>query len=78
VLLRLDDAGLAARPGLLGHEARHAGQYAWLVGLFGFLPAYLIASAWSWLRVGDFAVGNLFEVRAGLVEGGYRPPEPPG
>jgi hypothetical protein len=78
VLLRLDDAGLAARPRLLDHEARHAGQYAWVIGPFGFLPAYLIASVWSWLHVRDVALRNVFEVRAGLVDGGYlrEPPEP--
>jgi hypothetical protein len=78
VLLRLDDAGLAARPGLLDHESRHCGQYAWTVGPFGFLPAYLLASAWSWLHTGDFAQRNLFEVRAGLVDGGYLPDPEPG
>jgi hypothetical protein len=71
VLLRLDDAGLAGRPALLDHEARHAGQYACWLGPLGFLPAYLVASAWSWWHTGDFALRNRFEVRAGLVDGGY-------
>jgi hypothetical protein len=74
VLLRADDAELARRPHLLAHEARHAGQYACWLGPLGFLPAYLLASAWSWWRTGDFALGNAFEVRAGLVEGGYVAP----
>lgn len=71
VLLRLDDAGLARRPQLLQHEARHCFQYACWLGPLGFVPAYLIASAWSWWRTGDFALGNAFERRAGLVAGGY-------
>jgi hypothetical protein len=77
VLLRLDDAALAANPRLLDHEARHCGQYAWTIGPIGFLPAYLLASAWSWLHTRDFALRNAFEVRAGLVDGGYlRAPDP--
>ena len=71
VLLRLDDDGLARRPLMLDHEARHCVQYALWIGPFGFLPAYLLASVWSWWRTGDFALGNGFEVRAGLVSGGY-------
>ena len=72
VLLRLDDERLARRPRLLDHEARHAWQWAAWLGPAGFLPAYLLASVWSWWRTGDFAVGNAFEVRAGLADGGYR------
>ena len=77
VLVRLSDERLARRPRLLDHEARHAFQYARWLGPVGFLPAYLLASAWSWVRTRDFALGNHFEVRADLVEGGYvkRPPE---
>jgi hypothetical protein len=71
VLLRLDDQTLARRPRLLDHEARHCGQYAYWLGPFGFLPAYLLASGWSWLRTRDFALKNPFEVRAGLEDGGY-------
>lgn len=71
VLLRLDDERLARRPRLLDHEARHCTQYAFWLGPFGFLPAYLIASAWSWWHTGDFALANAFERRAGLVDGGY-------
>jgi hypothetical protein len=80
VLLRLDDAALARLPRLLDHEARHAVQWAWFLGPIGFLPAYLLASAWSWWHSGDFAVRNPFEVRAGLVDGGYahRPETGPG
>lgn len=71
VLLRLDDEQLARMPGLLDHEARHSGQWACFLGPVGFLPAYLLASAWSWWHSGNFAVRNPFEVRAGLVDGGY-------
>jgi hypothetical protein len=71
VLLRMSSAELAARPRLLVHEGRHAGQWAYWLGPAGFLPAYLLASAWSWLRCHDFARQNVFEVRAGLADGGY-------
>jgi hypothetical protein len=76
VLLRLDDAQLASRPRMLDHEARHAVQWACWLGPIGFVPAYLTASAWSWLRCRDFAVRNPFEVRAGLADGGYPEPTP--
>src|SRR5512144_2195460 len=79
VLLRLDDAQLARYPALIDHEARHSAQWACFLGPVGFLPAYLLASAWSWWRCGDFAVRNPFEMRAGLADGGYAtpPPTPP-
>ena len=70
VLLRLDNAALARRPGLLAHEGRHATQYAWCLGP-GLLPLYLVAAGWSWLRCRDFATYNVFERRAGLADGGY-------
>jgi hypothetical protein len=76
VLMRLTPEQLAARPRLLDHEARHSTQWAWFLGPAGFLPAYLAASAWSWLRCGDFALSNPFEVRADLVDGGYVHPPP--
>ncbi len=63
-------AGLtAAQPEVMGHEERHAWQYA-VAGL-GFLPLYAAASGWSWLRSGSPAVLNFFERDAGLVAGGY-------
>jgi hypothetical protein len=74
VLLRLDQRELTAWPGLLEHEARHAGQWACWCGLLGFPLAYGLASAWSLLRPGAAALGNLFEVRAGLRDGGYLAP----
>ncbi|QGF24002.1 hypothetical protein [Raineyella fluvialis] len=58
-------------PRLLTHEERHATQWAAWLGL-PMLPAYLLAMAWSWLRTGDQASANVFEVRAGLADGGYR------
>jgi hypothetical protein len=70
VLLRLDDAALARRPRLLAHEARHATQYACCVGPL-MLPLYGLAAAWSWLRCRDPSSYNVFEVRAGLEDGGY-------
>jgi hypothetical protein len=76
VLLRMTAEEVAARPRLLVHEGRHAVQWACWLGPVGFLPAYLLASAWSWLRCRDFALRNAFEVRAGLVDGGYL--KPPG
>jgi len=81
VLLRMPSAEVAARPRLLVHEGRHAVQWACWLGPAGFLPAYLTASAWSWLRCRDVARCNIFEVRAGLADGGYLPgpasPPPP-
>jgi hypothetical protein len=75
VLLRMRSEEVAARPGLLVHEGRHAVQWACWLGPIGFLPAYLVASAWSWVRCRDFALRNAFEVRAGLLDGGYVGPD---
>lgn len=52
------------------HEDAHAWQYLALGPLF--LPAYALATTWSWLRSGDRAAYNIFERRAGLALGGYR------
>ena len=57
-------------PGLLEHESEHAWQYAYCLGL-PFLPLYLLATAWSWLRTRDRAAANFFEAQAGLALGGY-------
>lgn len=59
-----------ALPLVLEHESRHADQWLRWGGL-PFLPAYLLGSAWSLLTTGDRAVGNPFEVAAGLADGGY-------
>jgi Domain of unknown function (DUF4157) len=66
-------AELAAADGgrLLAHEARHATQYAYCGGL-PMLPAYALASAWSWALTGDSGTRNVFERRAGLADGGYQ------
>ncbi|MFN8080568.1 MAG: hypothetical protein U0Q19_13500 [Kineosporiaceae bacterium] len=71
VLLRMSRAEAEALPGLIAHESRHATQYACCIGPFGFLPAYFIACAWSWWHTGNVALRNVFEVRAGLADGGY-------
>jgi hypothetical protein len=71
VLLRLGAEQFTRLPNLLDHEARHSAQWAWFLGPLGFLPAYLLASGWSWWHSGDFAIRNPFEMRAGLADGGY-------
>lgn len=71
VLLRWDDARVDASPAMLAHEARHAAQWACWAGPVGFLPAYALACGWSWWRTRSFALGNVFERRAGLEDGGY-------
>ena len=58
------------RPALLGHEERHSWQYAACLGV-PMVPLYLLASAWSYARGGDFGVHNVFERHAGLAAGGY-------
>jgi hypothetical protein len=68
--------GPAARllsPGMrpvLVHELRHAYQYARWGPLFW--PVYFASSAWSYLLTGSFGARNVFEVGAGLTDGGYR------
>jgi hypothetical protein len=58
------------RPSLLAHESRHATQYAFCFGPV-MLVLYVLAAGWSWLRTGDPASRNVFETRAGLLDGGY-------
>ena len=53
----------------LAHEERHTWQYV-VCGTF-FLPLYLLATGWSWVRTGDRAARNVFERDAGLGDGGY-------
>lgn len=62
------DAGPASA--LLRHEARHSSQYAVLGP--AFLPLYFAAAGFSKLRSGDPASSNIFEILAGLSDGGYR------
>lgn len=66
---------LSSRPALLRHESRHSDQWACWVGL-PFMLAYVVAVGWSFLRTGTPALGNTFECRAGLVDGGYLPRRP--
>lgn len=54
---------------LLTHEARHCTQWATCIVLF--LPLYLLACAWSWIRTADPWSRNWFEVHADLTDGGY-------
>lgn len=67
-MARLEDR----TPGVYGHEVRHAWQ--WAVAGVWFLPAYLLASAWSLARTGSPAIRNPLERHAGLVTGGYADP----
>ena len=57
-------------PNVLTHEESHSWQYAYCGGL-PFLPLYVGATAWSWLRTGDRASRNMFERQANLAHGGY-------
>lgn len=58
------------RADLLGHEMRHAAQYAALGPLFW--PAYWAMCGYSYLLSGSYGGRNAFERRAGLRAGGYR------
>lgn len=59
----------ARHPRVLVHEERHSRQ--WMVLGPAFLPLYLLAMGWSWLRTGDRAARCWFERSAGLADGGY-------
>ena len=71
VFYRADRAFIDSRPELLAHEAAHASQYAWCLGL-PFFPLYAACAAWSLWRTGDPGSRNFFERNAGLLRGGYR------
>jgi hypothetical protein len=58
------------RPGTTAHEAVHAWQWTYCLGL-PFLIGYALASGWSWLRTGHPASANFFEYSADLTRGGY-------
>lgn len=58
------------RPLLITHEEQHSWQYVVCGGL-PFIPLYVGALTWSWVRTGDFASRNVFERNAGLAMGGY-------
>jgi hypothetical protein len=51
------------------HEERHTWQY--MVCGTMFMPLYVSAMGWSWIRTGDRAARNVFERSAGLADGGY-------
>ena len=70
IVTRLDAEGARGARVLLGHEARHATQFACCGGVV-MVPLYFLAAGWSWLLTGDFGSRNVFERRAGLAEGGY-------
>jgi len=75
VLFRAGPDEALANPVLLGHEERHATQYAWCLGV-PFLPLYFLAAAWSLVRTGNPGSANFFERHAGLQAGGYPPALP--
>jgi hypothetical protein len=68
ILTRRDS--LPTDSALFRHEARHSTQYAWCGGVL-MLPLYFAAAGASWVLSGDVGAWNLFERRAGLVDGGY-------
>jgi hypothetical protein len=70
IVTRLDAEGVRGAGVLLGHEARHATQFACCGGVV-MLPLYFLAAGVSWVLSGDFSAHNIFERRAGLAEGGY-------
>ncbi len=72
VFTRGSARALLARPGLFGHEGRHATQYAACLGL-PFLPLYAAGAAYSLARSGNPGLLNPFERLAGLEAGGYAP-----
>jgi hypothetical protein len=61
----IDEIGEAA----VRHEERHTWQYTVCGTLF--MPLYMTAMGWSWVRTGDRAARNVFERAAGLADGGY-------
>ena len=71
IFYRADRPFIDSRPDLLAHEAGHATQYAWCLGL-PFLPLYAACAAYSLWRTGDPGSRNFFERNAGLALGGYR------
>lgn len=71
IFYRAERTFIDSRAGLLEHEAGHATQYAWCLGL-PFLPFYAACAAWSLWRTGDPGSRNFFERNAGLELGGYR------
>ena len=56
---------------ILRHEAAHARQYMFTLGL-PYFPLYWLSCAYSYFRSGNYWSFNVFEVKAGLADGGYR------
>lgn len=75
IITRHSREWLQQRPRLFRHEARHSDQFA-LCGGLPVIPLYLLSMAYSMWRTGDRAACNVFERRAGLVDGGYTPCPP--
>jgi hypothetical protein len=71
VITKYTPEWMAERPRLFGHESKHATQWACCMGL-PFLPLYVVAMLWSVAWSGDRGSHNVFEVLAGLEEGGYQ------
>lgn len=70
VILFRDLARLEGRPELLVHEARHATQYSWCLGVLMLVP-YFASVLVSMALCGDHASYNPFERAANLADGGY-------
>lgn len=56
---------------LMKHEAEHAWQYVFTLGL-PYFPLYWSACLYSYARSRNYWQHNLFEIKAGLQNGGYR------
>jgi hypothetical protein len=69
VLTRYEEGFLQGE--LLRHEARHATQYAFCLGVF-MLPLYVVAVTVSVAICGHHGSWNLFEKLANLEDGGYQ------
>jgi len=57
-------------PKLLRHELKHSEQYAKFGGII-FLALYLFASIKSYIQYKNIWQGNIYEIQAGLEDGGY-------
>ena len=62
---------MAERPRLFLHESKHSWQWAACLGV-PFLLLYALAMLWSVIWSGDRGAHNVFEVMAGLEDGGYQ------
>jgi hypothetical protein len=55
---------------LLGHETKHADQWA-ILGPVGFIDTWLFSTGVSYTTTGTYACGSFLEYWAGLEAGGY-------